>query len=244
MWNALMWGAISGSATFIGSWIGLYVHLPKKWIAMIMALGTGALVGATAYELLGGAVREDGIVTSSIGFLSGALVFTLFDTWISSRGGGKRKRSKEVEEKEDQSGLAIFFGTLLDAIPESAMIGLSLISGGSISFALVTAIFISNLPEGLSSSVGLARNGYSKRKILFLWSIVLFLSAFSSLGGALLHDYASSTVKSLLSAFAGGGIIAMVSSTMLPEAHEEGGPLVGLLTAVGILISLILHELG
>ena len=131
----------------------------------------------------------------------------------------------------------------MDAIPESAMIGLSLIEGGGVSVALVVAIFISNFPEGLSSTVGLKKSGYTNGKIMWMWVIVLAFSALSSLGGALLLQDASNSVKAIMSSFAGGGIIAMVASTMMPEAYEEGGPSVGFITAVGVFIALILHHM-
>ncbi|MNB84219.1 hypothetical protein D3C75_310710 [compost metagenome] len=47
----------------------------------------------------------------------------------------------------------------------------------------------------------------------------------------------------LIASFAGGGIIAMVSSSMMPEAYKDGGPLTGLAAAMGMLCSLILDHL-
>ncbi|WP_433745661.1 ZIP family metal transporter [Falsibacillus pallidus] len=249
MWMAVLWGAIAGSATLLGAFAVLKVSFNKRMIGMIMALGTGALIGATAYELLGEAVEKSGFTEAAIGFLGGALVFTIFDYLVSRSGGHKRKSSDRTESKEEtdsnssNAGMAIFIGTIMDAIPESAMIGLSLIEGGGVSAALVVAIFISNFPEGLSSTVGLKKSGYTNGKIMWMWVIVLAFSALSSFGGALLLQDASDSVKAIMSSFAGGGIIAMVASTMMPEAYEEGGPSVGFITAVGVFISLILHHL-
>ncbi|MFC4322062.1 ZIP family metal transporter [Litchfieldia salsa] len=240
MLNAFFWGSIAGSALLLGALIGLFFTIKKVWIAAIMAFGTGVLIGAAAFELLEESIKEGGILPTSVGFLMGALLFTLIDLFISKKGGKDRKRSGE--NPKGHSGLAIFFGTLFDAIPESIIIGLSILETHTVSFLLVIAIFISNFPEGLSSSVGLKKDGYSKRKILFLWFIVLLLSGGSSLAGYTLFKDTPDIYIAGIGAFAAGGVISMVSSTMLPEAFEDGGPMVGFITAIGLLFSLILSS--
>lgn len=246
MWNALFWGTIAASATMLGALIVLKYSIPKKIIGYIMALGTGALIGATSYELLEDAVKLSGFVQIAIGFLGGSLVFTLLDKVISKKGGNKRKHSNRgeiVDDKNNQtSNFGIFIGSVMDTLPESAMIGMSLIGGDSVSMALVVSIFISNIPEGLSSTVGLQQSGYSKKKILVLWGLVVFFSALSSLAGATLLDSASNSIKAVVSSFTAGAIISMIASTMMPEAYKEGGPIVGFITCVGVFISLVLHH--
>lgn len=245
MWSALLWGSISGSAVLLGALLALYLPIPNKLIGFIMAFGTGVLIGAAAYELLDDSVNEGGLIPTIIGFTAGALVFTLFDWYISRKGGAGRKRSVRDSSgtKVQGSGLAIFAGTVLDAIPESIIIGASLISGQGVSILLVAAIFISNIPEGLSSTAGLKQDNYSKAKILLLWLGVLLISTAASGAGYTFMDHASGAASALIASFAGGGIISMVSSSMMPEAYEDGGPLTGLLAALGMLCSLILDQL-
>lgn len=241
MWSAGLWGGVAGSAVFLGALAGLLFHIKKRWIAAIMAFGTGTLLGAATFELLQGSIIEGGIRPTVTGFITGALLFTLIDLYISHKGGKERKRSKEGVKSS--AGLAIFFGTVFDAIPESVIIGLSLLKGETVSYLLVAAIFISNFPEGLSSSVGLKKDGYSKTKILILWSTVVVLSAISSLSGFLFLKHASHTVIAGIGSFAAGGVVAMVSSTMMPEAYEEGGPIVGFISSLGLISSLLLSYL-
>ena len=50
MWTAAMWGAISGSAVFIGAIFAMVFNIPGKIIGYVMAFGTGVLIGAAAYE--------------------------------------------------------------------------------------------------------------------------------------------------------------------------------------------------
>lgn len=202
-----------------------------------MAFGTGTLVGAAAFELVRTAIEKGGLLGTAIGFLGGAIVFTIGELFIAKKGGKERKQSKE--NPIGHSGMAIFIGTLLDATPESAIIGVSIVHHSTVSLILLISIFISNLPEGLSSSIGLKKDGYSKTKILILWSFVLLVSTISSLLGFLLLQNSTNFTLAIIHAFAAGGIISMVSSTMMPEAFEEGGPVVGFITSLGLLTSLL-----
>ncbi|MCC2527562.1 ZIP family metal transporter [Bacillus halotolerans] len=241
MWNAAMWGGISGSAVLLGALASMFLPIRKRIIGYIMAFGTGVLIGAAAYELLEDAVKNGGIVSTGAGFIAGAVVFTLFDYAVSKRGASQRKRSGR-QAAAGSGGIAIFIGTIMDAVPESIMIGASLLEKQSVSFLLVIAIFISNIPEGLSSTAGMKNSGYSKAKILLLWAAVLMISIFASWSGYYFLDGAPEEMMSAIAAFAGGGIIAMIASTMMPEAYEDSGPMTGLIAALGLLTSLILNQ--
>lgn len=240
MLQSAFWGAFAGSSILIGALIGLYTDLPKKVTGLIMSFGTGVLIGAASFELLTESIREDGVLTTSIGFLSGAFVFTISELFITKKGGNERKRTKK--RSDNHSGLSIFIGTIIDAIPESVIIGVSLLEQGTVSYLMVIAVFLSNFPEGLSSTVGLKKDGYSKKTLLIMWLIVVLLASLSSLLGFSLLQDASTTLLSFISAFAAGGIMAMVASTMMPEAFEEGGAIVGLISSFGLLCSLLLSQ--
>jgi ZIP family zinc transporter len=239
---AAMWGGIAGSSLLLGALVGIYKEIPTKISAFVMAFGTGVLIGAATFELLSDAIKEGGILYPSIGFLLGSTLFIMVELFIRKKGGHERKRSRG--NPPGHSGMAIFVGTVIDAIPESVIIGVSLIGSKSISWVIVIAIFISNFPEAMSSSIGLKKNGYHKGKIVFLWLLVMVLSSVSSLLGFILIDPSSTLFITAIGAFAAGGIFAMVSSTMLPEAFEEGGPIVGYISALGLLTSLILTYYG
>lgn len=239
--QAAFWGAFAGSPILLGALVGIYTNLPKKITGLIMSFGTGVLIGAASFELLTEAVNEGGLWATSLGFLSGALVFTISEAIISKKGGSERKRSKK--SSENYSGLSIFIGTIIDAVPESIIIGVSLLEQGTVSYLMVIAVLISNFPEGLSSTVGLKQDGYKRKKILFMWLIVVTLSSMSSLVGYVVLQNAPVQTVSIISAFAAGGIFAMVSSTMMPEAFEEGGAVVGFIASLGLLASLFLANL-
>ncbi|MFT8323154.1 MAG: ZIP family metal transporter [Bacillus sp. (in: firmicutes)] len=241
MLQAAFWGAFASMSLFIGSIIGIFFNLPQKIIAYLMALGTGVLIGASSFDLLMESLQTSGLWPTSTAFLLGALLFTIIEIFLYRKGGTNRKRS--IKKKENHSGLAIYIGTLMDAVPESLIIGLSILTNNKVDALFIIAIFISNFPESLSSTVGLKKDGYSSKKILFLWSSVILISSISSLAGFLFLKHFSVTAIANIEAFGAGGLIAMVCSTMLPEAFEKGGPVVGFITCLGLMISLALTSI-
>lgn len=148
MFEAVLWGGVAGSAVFLGAVSGM-VFLFKRWIlSAVMAFGTGALLGAATFELLGQSTVEGNIKIAAVSFICGAALFSFFDLLIARRGGHQRKRS--TKNPQGSSGLAIFIGTVIDAIPESIIIGISVFAEQGVSWVLVIAIFISNFPEGVT----------------------------------------------------------------------------------------------
>src|SRR6476469_1868540 len=151
--QAGFWGLVGGSALLLGAAVGYFVRIPQRAIATIMAFGAGVLISALSFELMDEAYKRGGFDSTSIGFLGGAAVYTAANWYLSHRGARHRKRSagQPSESDDSGSGLAIAVGALLDGIPESIAIGTTLIAGGAVSWVAVAAVFLSNVPEGLSS---------------------------------------------------------------------------------------------
>ncbi len=234
------WGFVGGASLLVGALVGTYAGASRRTIATIMALGAGILISSVAFELMGEAYQTGGFDASSLGLLLGALAFYFADRQVNRRGGSRRKNPGD---KQGGSATAIAIGALMDGIPESAAIGISLLEGGKISAALVAAVFLSNIPEGLSSAAGMKRSGRSTAHILGLWGGVTLASAVAALLGYFFLDGASQDVIALIQAFAAGAILTMLASTMVPEAYDEGGQIVGLVTVVGFLLSFVLSHL-
>ena len=131
--------------------------------------------------------------------------------------------------------MSVLLGALLDGIPESAAIGVSTIGGGGVGIAVVAAVFLSNIPEGLSSSAGMRSAGHSARFIMGMWLGVTVASTVAAAAGRAFLDGADPVVVATIQAFAAGAILTMLADTMVPEAVEHAGRLVGLLTVVGFL---------
>ena len=129
---------------------------------------------------------------------------------------------------------------MLDGIPESVAIGISLLEGGHIGGVFVAAVFMSNIPEAMSASAGLSKQGRTTRSILRMWAVVVAASTLASVAGYALIDRTSVDAIAFLSAFAAGAVLTMLASTMAPEAAREGGPVSGLVTTGGVLLAVML----
>ena len=246
--QAGLWGLLAGAALVVGALAAWFIAVPQRLIAGVMAFGTGVLISALAFELMEEAYKRGGLDSTGLGFIGGAAVYTAAN-WVLSRHGAKhRKRSaagKQPSEDEDSgSGLAIAVGALLDGIPESIVIGLSMLKGGAVTLVAVIAIFLSNVPEGLSSAAGMRKAGRSAGYVFGVWIAIAVASGIASwLGYAVFRDF-SADVVAATTAVAAGAILAMLSDTMIPEAFAETHNAAGLITVVGFFAAFVLSKLG
>jgi zinc transporter, ZIP family len=235
MLTAILWGGLAAASLLIG-FVLAGRGLSNRTIGMIMGIGAGALLSAIAYEL----IPESEIYGGGMAlfFCLGALAFFFADWMIDRRGGEDRKDI--AGDQPGGSGSAIFIGTLLDNIPESMILGMSLAVGGGISTAFLAAVFVSNLPEGVAGTLNLEASGRSRRSIFWMWtSLVLISAACAGLGYFLIRWLPTADGHSA-QAFAAGAMLTMLADAMMPEAFEHGGKLVGIFTVMGFLIAAIL----
>jgi ZIP family zinc transporter len=235
--EAAFWGGLGASALLLGALVAFLADVPKRIQGLILAFGAGTLIGAVAYELVEEAVRISvrGLDVA-IGFGLGATVFYLGSVGIDRL---SPEQPKGMASKRDPrtSGLALVLGAVLDGIPESVVLGLSLLGGQGVGVPVLVAVFISNFPEGLSASEDLAAAGLERMRILGLWVLVVAASAAAAAIGYGVLGKMGPHVVVLLDSFAAGAILAMLAESMIPEAYEEGGRAVGLATSFGFAIA-------
>ena len=212
-----------------------------------MAFGSGVLISALAFELVEEAVETGGLTATILGFLTGAIAYVVTNLLLARYGARHRKRSGERHPSpadHPSSGGAIAIGALLDGIPESMVLGLSFLTGGGLSLPMFAAVFISNVPEGLSSSAGMKKAGRPARYVFGIWGGIALICGLASLGGYLLLDGASPGTLAFVNALAAGAILAMITDTMIPEAFEDAALYSGLVATLGFLAALTLHHAG
>ena len=238
-------GLGGGAALLLGSALAWFFRIPPKVVAGIMALGAGVLISALAFELVDEAVTKGGLAATVAGFLTGAVVYVALNIVLASYGARHRKRSGDKQPNASGgSGSAIAIGALLDGIPESMVLGLGFLTGGGVSVTMLAAVFISNVPEGLSSTAGWKKAGRSPLYVFGVWGGIALISGVAALAGFTLLDGASPGTLAFVNALAAGAILAMISDTMIPEAFQEDSLYAGLLTTLGFLAALSLHHLG
>ena len=244
--QAGLWGLPSGAALLIGAAVGYFINVPKRLIAGIMAFGSGVLFSALSFELMDEAYRIGGFDAIAAGFIGGAAIYSAANYYISHRGAKHRKRSGSQQPSEDTqggSGLAIAVGALLDGIPESIVIGLSLLGGKGVSMVAVIAVFLSNIPEGLSSASGMKKAGRSLGYVAGIWTGIALISGVAALVGFTVFRHYSGNVIAATTAVAAGAILAMLVDTMIPESFEETQEFAGLITVLGFLLAFVLSKM-
>lgn len=249
MWAAAFWGFVGGSALILGAAIAWFATLPQRLIAAVMSIGSGVLISAVAFDLMDEAFQRGGFDSTAAGFLGGAAAYTAANIMVSRRGARHRKRSGSNPDESQPnagsgSGAAIAVGALLDGVPESVVIGVSLLSGGGVSTVTVAAVFLSNVPEGLSSAAGMKKSGRSARYVFGVWGGIAVASAIAAMVGNVALAGSSPDLIAGVTAVAAGAILAMLVDTMIPEATESTHDYSGMIAVIGFLAAFILSKSG
>ena len=242
MLEAGFWGLAAASTLVAGALIALFVKIPRSIVALVLAFGVGALISALAFDLTEEAFSTGGTPAVAIGLAIGSMSFYVGDQLLSRRGGARRgSRMKQVSN----NGLAIVLGALLDGIPESVVLGSTLLGGASLSIPFFFAVAVSNVPEALTAAVDLREEGHQPGWIIGLWVVVALVSAAAAaIGFSVLGVMGSSSWVPIIQAFAAGAILTMLVDTMIPEAFEDGGNLVGLATVLGFATAFFLNRVS
>ena len=251
---------MASSALVLGAFVGAKFELPKRVLAILLSFAAGALITALTFELFEDAYERGGIVLAAIGFMGGAVVFTVLsaflDRWAQPgeqavpadkvQGSAKLDTDAAASDRPPTSastrgaaGLALLAAVTLDGVPENIALGVSL-GEGTGGLALLAAIFVSNLPEALVGASSMRSQGKSAGAIMGLWTACAVLLVIAVVVGAGPLSGSDPKAISLPLAFAAGAVIASLADTLMPEAFEHGGPAVALSTAAGFVLSFIL----
>lgn len=233
-------GLLAGGALFVGALIAWFVNVPPRVVASIMAFGAGVLISALAFDLVGEAMAESGMWPTVSGFAVGAVVYVGVNILLDARDARNRRGSSEGPG----TGTGIAVGALLDGVPESMVLGLSMLAGHGVSVPILTAVIISNLPEGLSSTAELKSAGHKPRFVFLLWGGIALAAAISSLLGFTILADAPVELTGFITSLAAGAMLAMICDTMIPDAFRKAHNYTGLLATLGFLTSLVIHQLA
>ncbi len=233
--QAGLWGLVAAAALPLGALVALLLPVPRKAVALVLAFGAGALVSALAFDLSEDAFRAGGTFVFGAGLAVGALAYYAGDRLIDRLSPGKGVR-------RTTSGPAIVLGALLDGLPESLVLGATLIGGAGVSPSFLAAVLVSNLPEGLAGARDLSDEGHPRSFIIGLWVAVAIASGIvAAIGNAALSAMGAGPLA-FIQALAAGAIITMLADTMFPEAFRDGGETAGLATALGFATAFLLSR--
>jgi zinc transporter, ZIP family len=238
-----LWGFVGGAALILGAVVAVARPLSERTVGRIMAFGAGVLISALAFDLTEEAFEAGGTVPVAVGLVLGGAVFVAGDAAIGRR--GMRERSTAGTHAPDTADpAALALGAVLDGIPESFVIGATVAHGEGVSLPIVVAVFLSNVPEALSATAGLRRQGWAPRRSVGLWLAVAVVGAVSAAAGAGVADSLSADWFAGVTAFAAGAVLAMLADTMMPDAFRSAGRGVGLITVAGFALAFLLSSSG
>ena len=234
--QAALWGFVAASALPLGALVAMRTTLSTRTVGAIMAFGAGTLISAVTFELVEQAFDRADLWPVVAGLGLGAVVFTAGDAALVRTGRRRQRGGGPGGQAGDDGGLSIALGAVLDGVPESLVLGISLASGGAISVTFVIAVFVSNVPESLASTRGMLDAGHRRGRVLLLWLVVALVSAVVAGMGATL-DELDEGIVALVQSFAAGALLALIADSLLPDAYREAGLRTGLFVVLGFALA-------
>jgi zinc transporter, ZIP family len=227
--EALGWGLLAQSSLLVAGLVVCWITVPTKLVGILGGFGAGAMIAAVSFDLLPEAQVHIEPWQTGLWMLAGVAVFLLADAFVERRFGS-----------EGAGGaMGIVVGSVVDGVPESAILGVQVGAGLTISLGFVAAVFISNIPQAIAPSADLAASGWGARRLGRLWLLVVLACGAAAALGFLATDVASAVQGERAAALAAGGLLAMLTNSLMPFSFERGGPLAGAATALGFCLSVL-----
>ncbi len=229
MLEALGLGLLGASSLLLAGLFACWVDVPARVVGALAGFGAGALIAAISFDLV---VEAEDVLDRwefAIWMMLGVAVFLLADRAVESRFG----------EAGVGGAMGIVVGSVVDGVPESVIFGIQVGTGLPISLSFMFAVFISNIPQSIAPSADLAKAGWSARRVGMLWFWVVLACGIAAALGFLATDLTSEVQGGRAAALAAGGLLAMLTNSLMPFAFERGGWLAGAATAVGFCVSLL-----
>jgi zinc transporter, ZIP family len=228
MLDAFALGTLAQSSLLLAGLFACWVTMPPRLVGVLAGFGAGALIAAVSFDLIGEA-EELASWQLGIWMLVGVAVFLggdyLVDRRFGSEGSGR--------------SMGIVVGSVVDGVPESIIFGIQIATGFPVSASFIAAVFVSNIPQAVAPSADLAASGWTPRRLGTLWLLVVLACGAAAALGFLVADATGAATGDRMAALAAGGLLAMLTNSLMPFAYERGGALAGVATVVGFCLSLL-----
>jgi ZIP family zinc transporter len=222
-------GTVAQSSLLFAGVIVCWITVPTRIVGILAGFGAGAMISAIAFDLVPEAENQIALWQTVLWMLIGVAFFLLGDWVVDKRfgttGGG--------------GAMGIVVGSVVDGVPESLIFGIQIGTGVAISGAFLAAVFVSNIPQALAPSADLVKSGWSLKKLARLWLVVVLACGVAAAIGFLLTNATSSAQGDRAAAIAAGGLLAMLTNSLMPFAFERGKNLAGVATVVGFCLTLL-----
>ena len=227
MLEAFGLGTLAQASLLLAGLLVCWVTVPRRLVGVLAGFGAGALIAAVSFDLIAEAEQLESW-EFSLWMLVGVAIFLGGDYVVERRFGS-----------EGAGGaMGIVVGSVVDGVPESIIFGIQVATGFPISLPFLAAVFVSNIPQAIAPSADLAASGWSPARLGRLWLLVVLACGVGAALGFLAADQSSAITGDRMAALAAGGILAMLTNSLMPFAFERAGALAGAATVVGFCASL------
>ncbi|HWN21239.1 MAG TPA: hypothetical protein VNP93_04655 [Gaiellaceae bacterium] len=228
MLEALGLGLLGASSLLLAGLLACWVKVPSRLVGIMAGFGAGALIAAITTDLVPEAQEQLGDWQFALWMLIGVVVFLAADWLVEKRFG----------EAGVGGAMGIVVGSVVDGVPESIIFGIQVGTAFPISVSFLAAVFVSNIPQSIAPSADLAAAGWSAKRVGTLWFWVVLACGVAAALGYLATNYSSDAQGGRAAALAAGGLLAMLTNSLMPFAFERGKSLAGAATAVGFCMAL------
>jgi len=228
MLEAFGLGLLGASSLLLAGLLACWVKVPSRLVGIMAGFGAGALIAAITTDLVPEAQEQLGDWQFALWMLIGVAVFLVADMLVEKRFG----------EAGVGGAMGIVVGSVVDGVPESIIFGIQVGTAFPISISFLAAVFVSNIPQSIAPSADLAAAGWSARRVGTLWFWVVLACGVAAALGYLATNYSSEAQGGRAAALAAGGLLAMLTNSLMPFAFERGKSLAGAATAVGFCMAL------
>ena len=227
MLDAFFVGMAAQSSLLLAGLVVCWVHVPRRLVGIMAGFGAGAMLAAISFDLVPEA-SELAMPEFALWMLGGVAIFIIGDRIVERRFG------------EDGSGQAmgIIVGSVVDGVPESTILGIQIATGIPVSASFIAAVLISNIPQAIAPSADLAAAGWGWHRLGRLWVMVVIACGAAAAAGYAAANLSDSVDGAGLAALAGGGLLAMLTNSLMPFAYDRAGEYAGVATVVGFCIAL------
>jgi zinc transporter, ZIP family len=222
-------GTLAQSSLLFAGLFACWVKVPTKVVGILAGFGAGAMISAIAFDLVPEAQVHIDLWQTVLWMLIGVAIFMLGDRLVDKRFGAGGAGG----------AMGIIVGSVVDGVPESVIFGIQIGTGITISASFLAAVLVSNIPQAIAPSADLAERGWGAGRLGKLWLMVVLGCGAAAALGYLATVELSEAFGDRAAALAAGGLLAMLTNSLMPFAYERGKEWAGAATVVGFCLTLL-----
>lgn len=216
-----------GGATILGAVIGfIFNKTTEKFGNMVLSFAAGVMLATSVFNLIIPSIENTGNFAAAVtvlGIFCGALCISLLDIAVNKLMFlADKKRLNEFDKREQLHNILLFVAAIaIHNFPEGIAAGVGFGTGNTAdALTIAGSIALQNFPEGMIIIAPMLSVGISRSRTL----LIAIMTGVIEVIGTLFGYYAVTVSNSILPfalSFAGGTMIYVICSDMIPETHSD-----------------------